>query len=130
MFRPFRKSISRITMLLTSPKVAPVKLDSGSTTTTDGFGVVDLAMHRREVELEPVQRRAGGVDPQQALLHPAVEIQADRSHVAHVLRRRLLELKAERALAATAGRIDEVRRQASSWPCRRRPTSARCWPRK
>jgi hypothetical protein len=35
-FRPFRKSISRITMLLTSPKVPPVKLESGSTTTTEG----------------------------------------------------------------------------------------------
>ena len=33
---PFRKSISRITMLLISSDVAPVKLESGSTTTTDG----------------------------------------------------------------------------------------------
>ena len=95
-------------MLLISSKVAPVKLDSGSTTTTDGVDFLHFAMHRREMELQPVQRRPRRVDLQQPLLHPAIEIEADRPHVADVLRRRLLELKADGALAAAAGGIEEA----------------------
>ena len=125
--RLFRKSISRITMLLTSSNVPPVKLDNGSTTTTDGLEVVHFAMHRREMELEAVQRRPRGVDAQQALLHPAIQVEADRSHVAARTAPAIPRTES-RGRARRAGR----RRPGSgppgwSSPCRRRPRTARCW---
>ena len=36
-----------------------------------GWNVVDQPVHRRQVHLQPVERRARGVEPQQALLAPS-----------------------------------------------------------
>ena len=45
---------------------------------------------------------------EQAGRHPWLQIDADRTHVAEQLLRRLLEQEAQAAFAPTAGRVEEV----------------------
>src|SRR5262245_4905351 len=75
--------------------------------------VTDELVDRREVHLQSVEACAGCMEPQQPLLDPRLELQADRAHVAHDLRRRLLEREIEAPLAALARGIGEVRRDAA-----------------
>jgi hypothetical protein len=65
-----------------------------------------------EVHLDAVQRRARSFKAQQPLLDPGMEVEADALHVAHQLRRRLLECEIETSLAACAGCVGEMRREA------------------
>ena len=85
-------------------------------------------VHRHEMGLEPVARRPVGVELQQSGRHPRLEVDADGAHVPEELLRRLLEEKAQAALAAAARRVEKVRRQArlpGAGRCRRRAPCCR-----
>ena len=114
-------------MLLTSSNVPPVKLDNGSTTTTEGLDVVHFTVHRREMELEAVQRRPRGVDAQQALASPS---DRGRGPTDRMLRQYCAAIPRteNRGRARRAGRPRPGSRPPGwSSPCRRRPRTARCW---
>ena len=90
------------------------------------FRLVDLAMHRREVELEPVQRRPRRMDLEQALLDPAIEVRgrptACCARTAPAIPRTESRRRARRGGRPHRGN----RRRGSSLPFRRRPRAARC----
>src|SRR5512134_2518788 len=70
--------------------------------------VVDLPVHHREVHLETVLRRPGGMESKQALADPRLEVEADGSHVANELAEGFLEREVETPLAPPARRVHEV----------------------
>ena len=76
-------------------------------------------MQRGQVHLQAVGGGAGGVEAQQALLQPGRQVEADGAHVADHLAFRLLEGEVQAALAAAAGGVGEVRRQAGLAGARR-----------
>src|SRR5689334_17074679 len=65
-------------------------------------------MHRRQVELESVDGGPRRMNLEQPFLDPAIEAETYRAHVAHVLRRRFLELETDRAFAAAARGVEKV----------------------
>src|SRR4051812_27788732 len=70
--------------------------------------LVDVAVHGREMHLQPIQRRTGGMDAEQTFPGPALQVDADRAHIAGELCWRFLEHEARRALPAATGRLHEV----------------------
>ena len=80
----------------------------------------DQARHHRQVVVHAELGRPDRRDPQQARLHPASQVQADRAHVADHLIRRFLEQDQQGPLAPRARRIDQVRSQRGL-PGARRP---------
>ena len=74
--------------------------------------IPDRLVDLHQVSLQPVQRGPGGLEAQQSLPHPGLEVGADRAHVADDLGPRLLEGEVDAALAAPAGRVDETGRES------------------
>ena len=72
----------------------------------------DDAMKAGEVLLEAEPRRAVGVERQQPRVHPRLQVDPDRSHVAGELLRRFLEHHVQTTFAATASRLGEMCRDA------------------
>ena len=58
-----------------------VRLVIGSMTVDRGGELLDLAVHAHEVHLEAGVLGPLGVDAQQAVLDPALEVEADGAHV-------------------------------------------------
>ena len=77
-----------------------------------GLELVDQLVEAGQVRFQAVGAGAGGVETQQAFLRPGRQIQADGAHVADELALGLLEGEVQAALAAPAGRVDEVGGQA------------------
>ena len=104
--------MTRVSMARTSICVpTAIRLVIGSMTTTSGSNILDGVVHLQQVGLEAVRDRPVGVELQQALVHPALQVDARRAHVADHLLRRFLEQEVQAFLAARAGRVDEMRRE-------------------
>src|SRR5262249_20270392 len=73
---------------------------------------LDRPVQPRQMHLEPVQRRTSGVELEEAAVDPLLQIDPDRAHVADDLLGRFLEQEHLAALAAPAGSVEEVGRQA------------------
>ena len=103
----------RVSIAWTSANVPTViRLVTGSRTVTDGLKSATMLVHRDQMRLEAVARRAVGVKLQQAGGHPGLEVDADGPHVPQELLRGFLEQEAQAAFAAAAGGIEEVGREA------------------
>ena len=76
-------------------------------------------VHHHQMLLQPVQRRARGMDLQQSLFDPDRQIDVDRPHVADDLRRRFFIGEVKCPLPALAGGFDNPRGDAAlagPWP--------------
>ena len=73
-----------------------------------GFELLDQVVHGHQVHFQAVHGATRRLEPQQAALHPGLQVQADGAHVAHDLARRLLEGVVETALPPPAGAVGEV----------------------
>ena len=77
------------------------------------------------MRFEPVKTGAGGMELQQILLDPRVEVQPHRAHITNELSRGFLEGEVQAALLAAASRIREVGSQ-TGFPGSRRAREQNC----
>ena len=78
-----------------------------------GLKVVDQLEHAAEVNLQPEAGGTGGSEAKVARGAPAVQVDADRPHVAHDLIGRFLKCEIDTALPTLAGGIHEMRGDAA-----------------
>src|SRR5690348_9456403 len=69
-------------------------------------------MHSREVTFQSVAGWTRGVDTQKTAIHPPLQIETNRAHVAQNLTGRLLKGKVEAALSAFRRRVCKMRSKA------------------
>ena len=77
-----------------------------------GCELLNVLQLQADMRLHADTRRTHRMESQESAVHPFLQVDADRAHVAHDLRGRFLEREIQAALAAPAGRIDEMRREA------------------